>query len=57
MDEWGGLESRCGFRLTVGSNPTLSAKKTRVFGFWRGIPVTEGQPKLNNGERLVIAVR
>ena len=27
-DEWDGLENRCGFRLTVGSNPTLSA--TRV---------------------------
>lgn len=27
-DEWGGLENRCGFRLTVGSNPTLSAKRT-----------------------------
>ena len=24
-DEWGGLESRCGLRVTVGSNPTLSA--------------------------------
>jgi hypothetical protein len=23
--EWGGLENRCGFRVTVGSNPTLSA--------------------------------
>ena len=25
MVEWGGLENRCGFRVTVGSNPTLSA--------------------------------
>ncbi len=24
-DEWGGLESRCGLRVTVGSNPTPSA--------------------------------
>ena len=26
VDDWGGLENRCGFRVTVGSNPTLSAK-------------------------------
>ncbi len=25
VDDWGGLENRCGFRPTVGSNPTLSA--------------------------------
>jgi hypothetical protein len=25
-DEWGGLESRCGLRVTVGSNPTPSAE-------------------------------
>ena len=25
MDDWGGLENRCGLRATVGSNPTLSA--------------------------------
>ena len=23
MDDWGGLENRCGLRSTVGSNPTL----------------------------------
>ena len=27
MDEWDALEKRCGFTVTVGSNPTLSAKK------------------------------
>ena len=27
-DEWGGLESRCGLRFTVGSNPTPSATTT-----------------------------
>ncbi len=26
-DEWGGLESRCGLRVTVGSNPTPSASR------------------------------
>ena len=26
MDERGGLESRCGLRVTVGSNPTPSAR-------------------------------
>ena len=26
MVEWDGLENRCGCKLTVGSNPTLSAK-------------------------------
>ncbi len=25
-DEWGGLESRCGLRVTMGSNPIPSAK-------------------------------
>lgn len=25
MVDWDGLENRCGFTLTVGSNPTLSA--------------------------------
>ena len=25
VDDWGGLENRCGLRTTVGSNPTLSA--------------------------------
>ncbi len=25
MDDWGGLENRCGLWATVGSNPTLSA--------------------------------
>ncbi len=25
MDDWGGLENRCSFRATVGSNPTPSA--------------------------------
>ena len=29
-DEWGGLESRCGPRVTVGSNPTPSAMTARV---------------------------
>lgn len=28
-DEWGGLESRCGLRVTVGSNPTPSASFKR----------------------------
>ena len=27
VDDWGGLENRCGFRPTVGSNPTLSAER------------------------------
>ena len=27
MVEWGALEKRCGRKVTVGSNPTLSAKK------------------------------
>ncbi len=27
MDDWGGLENRCGLRATVGSNPTLSAER------------------------------
>jgi hypothetical protein len=27
--EWDGLENRCGFRVTVGSNPTLSARTIR----------------------------
>ena len=26
VDEWGGLENRCGLWATVGSNPTLSAR-------------------------------
>jgi hypothetical protein len=30
VDEWGGLESRCGPRVTVGSNPTPSAINTLV---------------------------
>jgi hypothetical protein len=25
VDDWGGLENRCGLWATVGSNPTLSA--------------------------------
>jgi hypothetical protein len=25
VDDWDGLENRCGLRATVGSNPTLSA--------------------------------
>ena len=29
-DEWGGLESRCGLRVTVGSNPTPSAISIRT---------------------------
>jgi hypothetical protein len=29
VDERGGLESRCGLRVTVGSNPTPSAKGDR----------------------------
>ena len=29
-DEWGGLESRCGLRVTVGSNPTPSAMRCRL---------------------------
>ena len=29
MVEWDGLENRCGFRLTEGSNPSLSAEDTR----------------------------
>jgi hypothetical protein len=28
VDDWGGLENRCGLRATVGSNPTLSAERT-----------------------------
>ena len=31
MDERGGLESRCGLRVTVGSNPTPSALAMRAF--------------------------
>ena len=31
-DEWGGLESRCGLRVTVGSNPTPSAR------LWQALP-------------------
>ena len=31
MDEWGGLENRCGLRATVGSNPTLSAERIAQF--------------------------
>ncbi len=27
MDDWGGLENRCGLTATVGSNPTPSALK------------------------------
>ena len=26
MDDWDGLENRCGLEATVGSNPTLSAE-------------------------------
>ncbi len=26
VDDWGGLENRCGLWATVGSNPTLSAE-------------------------------
>ena len=26
-DEWGGLESRCGLRVTMGSNPIPSANR------------------------------
>ncbi len=31
-DEWGGLESRCGLRVTVGSNPTPSATSLSEYG-------------------------
>ncbi len=27
MDDWGALEKHCGLAVTVGSNPTLSAKQ------------------------------
>ena len=30
MDDWGGLENRCGLWATVGSNPTLSARLSPV---------------------------
>ena len=31
VDDWGGLENRCGLWATVGSNPTLSASKQPDF--------------------------
>ncbi len=30
MDDWGGLENRCGLWATVGSNPTLSARLSQI---------------------------
>ena len=46
MVEWGGLENRCGCKVTVGSNPTLSASiKARSIGSRfdrRGDRVVEG---------------
>ena len=30
MDEWDALEKRCGFTVTVGSNPTLSASDAQL---------------------------
>ena len=38
MVEWGGLENRCGRKVTVGSNPTLSAIH---LGSGRGGEMTE----------------
>ena len=32
MDDWGGLENRCGLKATVGSNPTLSAGRKKPPG-------------------------
>ena len=38
VDDRGGLENRCGFRPTVGSNPTLSAERN----FWEIYGMTPG---------------
>ena len=49
MDEWDALEKRCGFTVTVGSNPTLSARKRnsvpmQKYG-WHKVPYVLNPPK------------
>ena len=34
MDDRGALEKRCGFAVTVGSNPTLSAAQNQTGSAW-----------------------
>ena len=48
-DEWGGLESRCGLRVTMGSNPIPSAKSIR----W---PLDEGRHSSAGNEGIQLRV-
>jgi hypothetical protein len=36
VDDWGALEKHCGFTVTVGSNPTLSARR---HPFWMSFSI------------------
>ena len=49
MVEWDGLENRCGRKLTVGSNPTLSAKHPQHLSL---LPGTFGEVPEQAGFRV-----
>ena len=67
VDDWGGLENRCGLRATVGSNPTLSALRFLISDFrfviggvrgyrLRRLSLIDTNEKLSRGGSLTFSV-